>query len=391
MTAPHVAVEHRAISTAALRQPVTWVEIDLGALGHNVAALRARLGPAARILAVVKADAYGHGLVPVARALEGRVEYFGVGPVAEGLALRRAGVRAPILVFSPVPPDSSEALGAHELTFTVSAAWQLDALRVLAAERRRKIAVHVKIDTGMGRLGVPHREAASLLTQVLAEPLLVLEGLMTHFPDAESDPPRFAREQLERFSAIVAELAARGVQVPYLHAANSSGILNVAGAALTLARPGLALYGVLPHDALGTRIALRPVLSLLSRVAFLKTLSSGDTVSYGRTYRARRATTVAVVPVGYAHGYPFAASNRARALVRGERVPIAGRVCMDSLMLELPRGLQVQVGDPVTLIGEAAGQSIGVTDLARWSDTIPYEILTRLHPTIVRQYRDSAP
>ncbi len=402
MSAQPAAIEQRVGQEATLAQPAAWLEIDLACLRHNAAALRAHLGPAARLLAVVKADAYGHGLIPIARALAGRVEYFGVGPVEEGLVLRRAGVTTPILVFSPLPPSSRLDLGAHDLTFTVSADWQLDCLRALAEERRRKIAVHVKIDTGMGRLGVPHHEALALLERVLAEPLLVLEGLMTHFPDADSDPPRFAHEQLARFSSVVEKLAARGIQVPYLHAANSSGILNVEGAGLTLARPGLALYGVLPHEALRSRISLRPILSFFSKVAFLKSLAAGETVSYGRTYRAKRATTLAVVPVGYAHGYPFAASGRASVLLNGVRSKIAGRVCMDCFMVEVPRGRAVHVGDPVTLIGGPPGLSalraggppdrgIRVEDVARWSKTIPYEILTRLHPLIPRQYRDAAP
>jgi len=372
------------------------VTIDLAALRHNLAVLRARLRPGVRLLAAVKADAYGHGVAAVAPALErAGADAFGVATPSEAFALRAAGVRAPILLFGPVVRDVA-ALVEADVALTVTDARALAAIEAAAPATAAR--VHLKLDTGMGRLGIPAEEAAPLARAIERSPHATLEALWTHLAcadeaDADAADGLTAR-QLTRFEAALANVRADGIDVPCAHAANSAATLRLPRAHHDLVRPGLALYGhhatpgasaLVPHDV----PALRPVATLRAPVTFVKRVSRGDGVSYGATWRAPRDTVVATVRLGYADGYPRAAGNRGEAVVHGVRVPVVGRVCMDQLMLDVGAlGGSVRPGDAATLLGpdgpsaEALAEAVG---------TVSYELLTHLNaPRLVRAYVDEA-
>jgi alanine racemase len=358
----------------------TWVEVDLGAIRHNVSALRPE---GAELMAVVKANAYGHGDVAVATAaLEAGATWLGVALVEEGLALREAGLDAPILVLSEPPPGSEAAVWAADLTPTVYTDEGLRRLAGAAPEAGR--AVHVKVDTGMHRVGVWPPEAVPRFLRSVAGAGLALQGLWTHLASSEEDRV-FSEGQLARFRVVVEAAAAVGSQPRYLHASNSGGVLRHPEADLDLVRPGIALYGVAPAPGVGAERGLLPALTWRSRVTMTKRLSAGERLSYGRRYELAADAWVATVPVGYADGYPRALSNRADVLIRGRRCRVAGNVTMDQLLVDCG-DLAVQTGDDVVLLGEQGDQTVDAWELARHADTIAYEIVTRIGERVPREH-----
>ena len=353
----------------------TWAEVDLGAVRHNVRLLRRRAG--VPLMAVVKADAYGHGAVPVARAaLEAGADSLAVVTVREGAELRAAGIAAPVLVFTDLPPH--ELLPARQQGLTVTAHSVESARRIAAVPG---LAAHLKVNTGMNRWGVGPTEvgeARKLLGGGLA-------GVYTHFATADSDA-RETRRQIERFDAVLADQPFGGLPV---HAANSAALLWHPEARYDLARPGVALYGLHPKGDEGdpAEEGLRPALALKSYVAAARRLLPGEGVSYGLTYRAEEPTLAATVPVGYAEGYRRALSGRACALIRGVRRPLLGRVTMDACVFGADDG--VEVGDEVVLLGEQDGEGVPAEELGRLAGTINYEITTGVNPRRVeRSYTD---
>jgi alanine racemase len=372
------------------------VTIDVAALRHNLAVLRTRLRPGVRLLAAVKADAYGHGAAVTARALErSGADAFGVATPAEAFALRAAGVHAPILLFGPVGRDVA-ALVEAEVELTVTDAGVLAAIEAAAPASAAR--VHLKLDTGMGRLGIAAEEAATLARAIERSPHATLEALWTHLAcadeaDADAADGLTAR-QLTRFEAALASVRAEGIDVRCAHAANSAATLRLPRAHHDLVRPGLALYGhhatpgaaaLVPHDV----PALRPAATLRAPVTFVKRVARGDSVSYGATWRAPRDTVVATVRLGYADGYPRAAGNRGEAVVHGVRVGVVGRVCMDQLMLDVGAlGGSVRPGDAATLLGPDGPSAAA---LAEAVGTVSYELLTHLNaPRLARTYVDDA-
>jgi alanine racemase len=358
----------------------TRVEIDLDAVRHNVALLRPER---AELMAVVKADAYGHGAIEVARAaLAAGASRLGVALVEEGLALRAAGVAAPVLVLSEVPAGAERV--AIDASLTVPLYTDAGLTRLAAAAGGRPLGVHVKIDTGMHRGGVwPPGETAAFVGRVVAARLRI-EGTWTHLAVSAEDPEETGR-QLDRFHAAVEGVRTAGHDPGILHAANTGGVLLHPTAHLDLVRPGIGLYGLLPAPGVGADRGLRPALRWTSTVVNTKRLAAGERISYGLHYRLDRDATIATVPVGYADGYPRALSSRAHVLIRGRRRRVAGNVTMDQLMVDCGEG-PVEPGDEVVLIGAQGAETVGAEELAGLAGTIGYELVTRIGPRVPRRY-----
>ncbi|MBX6377101.1 MAG: alanine racemase [Clostridia bacterium] len=367
----------------APRRP-TWVEVDLDAVEHNARLLKARVGPNVALMAVVKADGYGHGAVPVAAAaVAGGATWLGVAMPEEGLALREAGIDAPILILGWTPPEQAELAIAYDLTQTVFSAETAEVAAAAARSVGRPARVHVKVDTGMGRLGFRADDpgATAAIQAVAARPELVVEGIYTHFASAEDDVA-YTRHQLHDFLRLLERLEVTGCRFRYRHAANSAAIWTLPESHLDLVRSGISLYGYGGPEGSG----LRPVLSWLCRISQVKDLPAGSTVSYGRTYRTSGPERVAVLPVGYADGYVRGLSNRGCVLIRGKRVPVRGRVCMDQVVVSVDGVGDVCPGEEVVLVGRRGDGVITAEDLAQWAGTISYEILCGISRRVPRVY-----
>jgi len=366
-----------------------WLEIDLDAIRQNTAAVGALVGPRTRVLAIVKADGYGHGAPAVAAAaLRGGARALGVANLAEAVELHEAALRAPILILNAGLPETAEEVVRRGLVQTATTPESLTLLSAAAVAAEREARVHLKLDTGMGRLGLPPREAVGLLRAALAQPGLRVAGIFSHLATAEEADRSFARAQFAAFDAAAAAIREAGLPLPPRHLANSAGLLNFPEMRLDLVRPGLLIYGLSPGGALETGPDLRPALTWKTRVEFVKRVPAGTTVSYGRTWTARREAIVATLPVGYADGYPRALSNRGQGLVGGRRCPVVGAVCMDHIMLEV--GEEVGVGDEVVLIGRQGVEELTANDLAEAAGTVVHEIVARLGRRLPRLYRGEA-
>jgi len=365
-----------------------WAEVDLDAVRANTRALVELAKPAA-LLAVVKADGYGHGAEPVARAvLDAGAAWLGVALVEEGMKLRNAGIDAPILLLSEPPHAAADAVVAHDLTPTVYTPVGIEALAkaVAAAGVPEPLRVHLKVDTGMHRVGCAAEHARELVDAIAAQPELELGGVCTHLAVADEPDNSYTAEQLDRFEALLRELDARGVRPPLVHAANSAGVLAHPRARYDLVRVGIALYGVPPAPELAGRLPLRPALSLRARVAYVKELLPGSRVSYGLRYEIARPARVATVPIGYADGVPRNLGIAGgEVLVRGRRARIAGTVTMDQLMVDAG-DTDVQVGDEVVLLGAQGDDEITAGEWAEHLGTIAYEIVTGIGTRVPRRY-----
>lgn len=365
----------------------TWVEVDLDLLAHNIRALRDAMADGARLLLTVKADAYGHGAVQVARAAEsgGGVDMFGVATLDEATELKESGIKSPILILSPVLDAELPAVVDAGFAITVSS------FEMAAAASRccngRHVGVHVEIDTGMGRTGVAAEDARVEIARIAGLEGVDLLGVYTHFPVSDTDPD-FTRAQIEDFHAIVAALRADGVAIPMIHCANSAATVSLPESHMDLVRPGLAAYGLHPGGAgSGSDVDLRPIMSWKSRLVRVRDVPAGRTISYGRDYRTARPSVIGVVPVGYGHGYPFALSNCGQMIVGGVLVPVVGRVTMDMTMVDLT-GVpeRPRPGDEVVLVGNANGSTITFHDVAGWAGSIAYEIMCGISKRVPRTY-----
>lgn len=362
------------VDTATRR---TWAEIDLDALAHNLRALRTVLSPSCRIMAVVKADAYGHGLVPASRAaLDAGVQWLGVATLDEGLALRNAGIASPVLVLGPLDADSLDEALTHRLSMTIVSPEMVD---VLTARRDSPARVHVKVDTGMTRLGIRPEDAPAVLSRLDALRVTV-EGCYTHLACADDADPAVTDEQLRKFQPVVDETRRRFPNV-IIHAANSAAVLVHPRSHFDMVRVGLAMYGLYPGPHMQDRAGLKPVMQCKSRVVRTMRVGPGAAVSYGATYRVSKPTVIATVACGYADGYPRLAGNRGQVVIRGRRFPVAGRVSMDYLMVDA-KDEPVAIGDEVILFG----QDVGADEVAEWAQTISYEVLCGVGPRVPRIY-----
>jgi alanine racemase len=365
-----------------------WADVDLGKIASNVKALRELVAPA-EMLAVVKADGYGHGAVPVSRAaLRAGASRLGVALVEEGVELRAAGIDAPVLVLSEPVPDAAEAVVQHRLTPVVYTSGGVDALAkaVAASGTDDPLGVHLKVDTGMHRVGCRAEDALDVARQVVAHPELRLAGTCTHFAVADEPENPYTAGQLERFDAVLATLRAAGMDPGLLHAANTAGALAWPRARYDMVRVGIGCYGIAPSPNLAGTVALRPALAVKARVSFVKTVPPGSRISYGLRYETLRSARIATVPIGYADGIPRALGHcGAHALVRGRRVPIAGTITMDQLMLDVGE-LPVEVGDEVVLLGRQGDDAVTADEWAALLDTIAYEIVCGIGPRVPRRY-----
>ncbi len=363
----------------------TWAEVNLRSLAHNLNQVKKTLPPKTKILATIKADAYGHGLIPVAGKLSAcGVDYFGVASIDEGISLRFAGIKEPILILGLVLKEDIAPILEYKLTCTVCSydlALELDRL---ARRERRTVPVHIKVDTGMGRIGENPEETLKLIRKIHRLEAVKIEGLFTHFALADADR-KFTVRQINLFNQLISRLKDQGINIPLLHTANSMAILAYPESHFNMVRPGLVLYGLYPKPGLEPRF--KPVLSLKTKVMFVKKVPKGRGISYGHIYLTKDNTTIITLPVGYGDGYPRNLSNTADILLKGRRFKISGRICMDQIMVDVGN-LKVRLGDEAVLIGSQSGARITTEELAELCGTIPYEIVCGLGSRIPRVYID---
>jgi len=364
-----------------------WAEIDLEAIAANVAALQRHLSGPAQLMAVVKANAYGHGAEMVARtALESGATWLGVNTVDEGVQLRRAGLTAPILVLGHCPPQEAEKVVANHLTPTVTTLETALALAGASVERGLVTPVHLKVDTGMGRYGLLPEEVVAFARRVAALSSLRLEGLWTHFATADEADKTFAWQQFRVYQAVVQRLADEGLTIPLRHVANSAATIDLPETHLDLVRCGLSIYGLYPSRQTSRTVPLRPALALKAHLARVRTLPAGSSVGYGRTWVASQPGMIALVPLGYADGYRRALSNHGVALVHGQRVPVIGRVSMDQLTVDVSGVPDVRPDDEVVLMGRQGEAEITADEVADTLGTINYEVTTAIAARVPRVY-----
>ena len=366
----------------------TWLEIDLSAIANNTRLMQELVGPDVRVLVSLKADGYGHGAIKVARtALHNGASMLGVATVSEAAPLRQAGISAPILVFGYVPLWQMREAVRLDLTVTL---YTLNAARALtrtAQALEKSVRVHVKVDTGMGRLGVRFEqmdEILELVREVKRLPHLEFEGLFTHFAKADTDDQEHARLQLTRFQELLRVLEAEGLRPPLVHAANSAATLSLPAARFNMVRPGIALYGLDPSPEVRVPEGFRPALAFKTQVAQVKLIPTGECISYGCTYITERPTTIAVLPVGYADGFRRAPANWGSVLIHGQEAPLVGRVCMDQCMVDVTALPDVRVGDEVVLIGRQGEALLSAETIAQRLGTINYEVVSEILARVPR-------
>jgi alanine racemase len=366
---------------------VTWAEIDLDAVARNVGAIAAYVGDSVEIIASVKANAYGHGLRPIARtALEAGATRLAVHRIQAAVALREAGIEAPILLLGHIPPSGIDLVLSHRITPTLVDGQTAE---LLSARARGRVPVHVKVDTGMSRYGLESERVLAFLQRVATLPHLFIEGIFSHFAAADEPDLQFARDQWTQFQAILAAARDAGHDIPLPHICNSAGLVTLPEAHLAAVRPGLLIYGMAPSPESYPPFPLRRALTLTSTVIKVRDLPAGATISYGRTFTAPHPIRVALVSLGYGDGYPRLASNRGEVLIRGRRAAIRGRVCMDQFVVEVSDIPGVRIGDEVVAIGRQGDEEITPEDVAVWAQTINYEVTTALLPQVVRVYRQN--
>jgi alanine racemase len=357
--------------------PIT-VSISLDALTRNFQQIRQWIAPPTKILAVIKADAYGHGAIPVAQTLEHLGIFgFGVASVMEGITLREHHIHCPILIMGPILPQHLSEIIRHQLTPVISRAEIVQQLIELLFPRATPFPIHLKVDTGLHRLGFENDEALSLLSRLsLSTPLIEIEGLLSHFADADNQDHTLTNVQIQKFLAFIDQAKQLGVQPPILHMANSAGILFHPNAHLGMVRPGLMLYGYAPRQESSPQsLTLEPVMQATTYLAHLRSLQPGEIVGYNALFRTRRPSQIAVLPVGYTHGFPRHLTGVGHVLIKGEQAPIIGKICMDMMMVDVTDIPHPKVGDEVVLLGKQGTREITAEDHAGWLNTIPYEVL----------------
>ncbi len=353
----------------------TQALVDIAAFRHNFRVVRSLIGPGVKVMPVVKANAYGHGVIHISRAaIEEGAEILGVARTTEAFALREAGIHHRTFVFEIVPPTHEERCLVEGHEMSVTSAELAARMNASAAKLGTMARIHIEIDTGMGRLGIPFLSAPDDVASIARMPNIVIEGIYSHFATSEACDRTFALEQLDRFQKTLSAIRSAGINPPIVHMANSGAIITMPEAHLDLVRPGLLLFGYTPRRGMRGEDLLKPVLSLRSVVTQVKTVAPGDTISYGRRYTATRQTQIATIPVGYADGYSRMLSNRGTVLIAGRRYPVAGAVCMDHIMADVGMDGHVHEGDRVTLLGRDNGEEISGWEIAELMQTIPYEV-----------------
>ncbi|PZE20806.1 alanine racemase [Paenibacillus xerothermodurans] len=366
----------------------TRVEISLDALRHNLTEFRRVLPAHVKMMAVVKADAYGHGAVEVSReALRCGVEYIAVAFLDEGLELRQAGITAPILVLGYTPPDALEMAWEHDITVNVYSHDILDAFERLQP-REKPLSIHVKIDSGMNRLGLTtEAEAVAFIERALKIPGLHVGGLFTHYASADETDKSYTLEQYERFDKVVRHFSERGIEFDYVHAGNSAAAIDAPHLTYNMVRLGISMYGMYPSEEVNHQvIELQPVLSIKTGVVMVKTLPADSGISYGTIYRTAGEETIATLPIGYADGFSRMLTGKAQVLIRGQRFPIVGRICMDQCMANVTGLTDIGDGEEVVILGSQGGDRIAAEEHAAWLGTVNYEITCMISHRVPRIY-----
>ncbi|NIR50473.1 alanine racemase [candidate division KSB1 bacterium] len=365
----------------------TFAEVDLRAIAYNLKQIRQRVAPA-QIMAVVKANAYGHGLERVVRvALENEVRYFGVARLEEGIELRQLLDNVPILVFGGFFKSQIEQLLEYDLEVTVFDLDRAQALSTVADELGRPARVHVKVDTGMGRIGVDWQQVGKFMARLQDLPGLEIVGIYTHFSNSDEQDKSYANAQIERFKKVIAKLEQDRIHVPIKHAANSGAVLNLPESYFDMVRPGVMMYGYYPSEQVSKSVALKPAMSLKSKVIAIKRVEAGTFISYNRTYQTSQRTNIATVAIGYGDGYNRLLSNRGEVLIHGRRYPIVGRVCMDQIMVNVGDDTEIQIGDEAVLWGRQGNEEITIYEICEKLETIPYEVTCRISERVPRVYK----
>ncbi len=365
----------------------TWAEIDLGAIEYNYRQVRKLVGKNVKLMIVVKANAYGHGTVEVSSVLEKLgVDYLGVATTDEAVRIRDHGIKTPVLVLGSVLPNEVKVAIEKDITLTLCSPELLDAIKeeVLPGLRAK---VHIKIDTGMGRIGLWHEEALNFIKNIATEKNIFIEGIYTHFSSAGRDD-FFTNYQIESFEHLLSQLEGFDINIPLKHAANSIATVDFARSHLNLVRPGLIIYGMYPKHTFPKLIKLKPAMSLKTKIVYIKDTPPGRSISYGRTFITQKATKIATLPIGYADGYGRNLSNKADVLVKGKRAPIVGKVTMDQTMIDVGHIKGVKIGDEVVLIGKQGREEIRTEKLARLAGTIAYEVVCGISNRVPRIYKD---
>ncbi len=368
----------------------TWAEVDLRALEYNYIQVKRLAGKDVQMMVVVKANAYGHGTVEVSKVLEGMgVNYLGVATMDEAVRLRDHGIKTPILVLGSVLPEVVKVAKDRDITLSLCSYCVLKEIKRLAkveAEHGTRIKVHIKVDTGMGRIGVWHEDALQFVKDVSGENSIALEGIYTHFSSAGRDE-FFTAYQMESFERLLISIEKSWIKIPLKHAANSIATVDYKRAHLNLARPGLIVYGMYPKHTFPKLIKLKPVLSLKTRVVFLKDIPPGRSISYGRTFISQRHTKIATLPIGYADGYHRGLSNKATVLIHGQYASIVGKITMDQTMIDVGQIRGVKIGDEVVLIGKQGRHEIRIEKLSRLAGTIAYDFICAISNRVPRIYK----
>lgn len=359
----------------------THAFVNVPALKSNIRKLRSFIGSGVKFMAVVKADAYGHGAVGVAKAVEKNVDYLSVANIVEAMELKEAGIRKPVFILSETSPSNAPIVVKNGFIQTVYTLDLAKSLSKAAIRQGKKARVHMKVDTGMGRIGVQVDEATELFDELSSLPGIKVEGVFTHLAKAE-EPHGFTTRQLARFRSFADQVDGDGL---IFHSANSAGALYHKTSRMDMVRIGLSMYGLYPPGGDRSVIGLRPALEFKTRVVYLKTVPAGTPISYGSTYKTGRGTRLATIPVGYADGLPRALSNKGEVLINGKRYPIVGRVCMDLSVINVGSDA-VRVGDEVVIIGSQGKETISADEVARHSDTISYEIICGIGKRVPRLY-----
>jgi alanine racemase len=363
----------------------TRAEINLSAIEYNFRHVEKCVGKRAKILAVVKADAYGHGAVEVSQRLKKcGVKYFGVATVLEAIELRKNKINSPILLLTVCYGNEFSALINYNITPTIVDLNTAAVLDKKLSKLGKKLPIHVKIDTGMGRIGIWHKDSLEFIMRLSKLKNLILEGIYTHFPSADEDE-EFTKLQIASFDRLIDDLKVHGINIPLRHAANSAGIMRYKDAHFSLVRPGLMLYGLYSDKNSQRFINLKPAMSFKTAIAYLKDVPAGRSISYSRTFITTRETRIATLPVGYADGYNRLLSNRAQVLIKGRRCPVIGRVCMDHTMIDVSE-VDAKIGDEVVLIGRQGGLEINAEEIAHLCSTISYEVVCWISKRVSRIY-----
>lgn len=367
-----------------------YAAIDLDAILHNMEEMRRITDENTRIMAIIKTDGYGHGAVPIGKELE-KLSYiwgYGVATVEEGAILRHAGLKKPILVLGATFPEQYEIMADLNIRPTIYTLHMAKQMSEAMAAVNKELKVHIKIDTGLSRLGFQVTEkSAEEIAQISRMSHMLVEGMFTHYVKSDAADKTMTWQQMEAFAKMKALLQRQGVEIETIHSSNSAGIIDVPQANMDVVRAGISLYGLWPSEEVQKdRIELKPVLSLKSRIVFLKELESGRTVSYGATYQIEQPSKIATIPIGYGDGYPRSLSNKGYVLIRGQKAPICGRICMDQFMVDVTHIAGVQEGDEVVLVGESGNEKISVEELSDLSGRFNYEFVCDLSKRIPRVY-----